>query len=168
MGSVFVSGGASLASPAFTGTPTAPTADPGTTSNQIATTSFVATALQNTNQTSIGFCDGDGVIAITTGQKGYVRLPYLSEITGWSIVCAGSSPTCTVDVWKIGNGTALPTVANTIMGTKPALTTGNILKSTTLTGWTTVTVAEGDTIGFNLDAVANATFIEFKLYVTKS
>jgi len=38
---------APLASPALTGTPTAPTADAGTNSTQIATTAFVATAISN-------------------------------------------------------------------------------------------------------------------------
>jgi endosialidase-like protein len=40
-------GGAILASPAFTGTPLAPTAAPGTANTQIATTSFVTGALAN-------------------------------------------------------------------------------------------------------------------------
>lgn len=35
---------APLASPAFTGTPTAPTAAPGTNTTQVATTGFVTTA----------------------------------------------------------------------------------------------------------------------------
>jgi hypothetical protein len=39
---IIAAGGAILASPAFTGTPTAPTAAPGTANTQIATTAFVA------------------------------------------------------------------------------------------------------------------------------
>ena len=42
-----VSGKANIASPSFTGTPTAPTASAGTNTTQIATTSFVATAVNN-------------------------------------------------------------------------------------------------------------------------
>lgn len=38
-----------FASPALTGTPTAPTADPGTTTTQIATTNFVQVAMSRTN-----------------------------------------------------------------------------------------------------------------------
>lgn len=45
MGSVFVSGGASLASPAFTGTPTAPTAAASTDTTQVATTEFTHDAI---------------------------------------------------------------------------------------------------------------------------
>lgn len=42
-----ISGKADLASPAFTGTPTAPTAAAGTNTQQIANTSFVTTAVAN-------------------------------------------------------------------------------------------------------------------------
>jgi hypothetical protein len=52
------------------------------------------------------------------------------------------------------------------MGTKPALSTGNAVRSTTLTGWNPVTFVAGDIWGFNLDAVTNATFISFTLEVT--
>jgi hypothetical protein len=45
--STSVSGKANLASPNFTGTPTAPTATTGTSTNQIATTAFVQTELNN-------------------------------------------------------------------------------------------------------------------------
>lgn len=84
-------------------------------------------------------------------------------ISGWSITAMGTSPTCTIDVWKIANGTALPTVANTIMGTKPALSTGNVIESSTLTAWTT-SVAKGDIWGINVDAVSVATNIVFQIF----
>jgi hypothetical protein len=47
-----LAGKAALASPAFTGTPTAPTAALGTNSTAIATTAFVATAVGNSSTTS--------------------------------------------------------------------------------------------------------------------
>jgi hypothetical protein len=43
---------ADLASPALTGTPTAPTADPGTNTTQVATTAFV---MANAPSSSSGF-----------------------------------------------------------------------------------------------------------------
>ena len=48
-----ISGKANLASPAFSGTPTAPTAARGTNTTQIATTAFVGTAITNHNTSSI-------------------------------------------------------------------------------------------------------------------
>jgi hypothetical protein len=64
-------GNASLNSPAFTGTPTAPTAAPGTNSTQIATTAFVA-ALQNTSTaTIVGNAGNLGTGGTATCAAGY-------------------------------------------------------------------------------------------------
>lgn len=122
---------------------------------------------KGSNEATFGFTIGDGSATLTTGQKGYVRMPYRGTITGWSIQAAGSSPTCTIDVWKVSSGTALPTVSNTIMGTKPALATGNAIASINLLNWNPK-INANDIVGFNLDAVANATFINFVITYTKS
>jgi hypothetical protein len=105
--------------------------------------------------------------AIVVGSKVYITCPFAGTIIGWSIVANGASPTCTIDVWKIATGTSLPTVANTIMGTKPALATGNAIKSTTLTGWTT-SVAVGDIFCINIDALAVATLLDFQIEIQKT
>jgi len=107
--------------------------------------------------------DGGGSV-LTTGVFGYFITPFAGKIKGWSIAATGTSPTCTIDVWKIATGTALPNVTNTIMGTKPALSTGNAIRSTTLTSWN-VNFSVGDIFGFNLDAVTVATRISFIIEV---
>jgi len=56
---------AGLSSPAFTGTPTAPTAATGTNTTQIATTAFVQTATLNTSISQVGIF-GDGATSGTT------------------------------------------------------------------------------------------------------
>jgi hypothetical protein len=106
--------------------------------------------------------DGMGA-TVLVGSKSYFRMASSGTIKGWSIIATGTSPTCTLDVWKVATGTSLPTVANTIMGTKPQLTTGNALYSITMTGWTT-TYAAKDIFCVNVDACANATYIQFLLY----
>ena len=116
---------------------------------------------------TIGIVTDGGGSACTTGVKGYITVPFACTITGWSITADGASPTCTWDIWKIGSGTALPTVSNTIMGTKPALSTGNVKISTTLTSWTT-SISADDIIGFNLDAIATATRISLEIFVTRN
>ena len=68
------SGGALLTSPAFTGSPTAPTAAPGTANTQLATTAFVMDAV------------GAGGVASFNGRSGDVTLA-LADITG-----AGGAP----------------------------------------------------------------------------
>ena len=50
-----------FASPAFTGTPTAPTANKGTNTTQVATTAFVATAIGDKANTSTTITAGDGL-----------------------------------------------------------------------------------------------------------
>lgn len=117
---------------------------------------------------SEGFSIDGGGSVVPTGVVSYTTVPYAGTITAWSIVANGSGPTCTIDVWKIASGTSLPTVSNTIMGTKPALSTGNAIRSTTLTGWNPVAVTANDIIGFNLDAVSVATKLAFKLEITKT
>lgn len=121
----------------------------------------------NVGSRDFGFAIGDGSTALTTGQKGYTRLPLSGNITGWSIIATGSSPTCTIDIWKVASGTILPTGSNSIMGTKPALATGNAIASTTLTNWSTP-IAANDIVGYNLDAVSNATFIQFVVTYNKA
>lgn len=71
--------------------------------------------------------------------------------------------TATVDVWKVATGTAIPTITNTITASAtPAISTGNALHSTTLTGWTT-TVTANDIIAFDLKAVSSATNVSLTL-----
>lgn len=106
--------------------------------------------------------DGNGA-TVTTGNTIYWIAPYNCTIVGWSIVATGTSPTCTIDVWRVATGTSLPTVANTIMGTKPELSSGNAVRSSTLTAWNPTAVTAGDIWAANLDATANATWIKFTL-----
>lgn len=107
--------------------------------------------------------DGMGA-TVLVGSQSLFRAASSGIIKGWSIVARGTNPTCTFDIWKIGTGTALPTVANTIMGTKPALVTGNAIYSTTMTGWT-LSYNSGDIFIINVDACANALYIQFLLYI---
>ncbi len=119
--------------------------------------------LTQTKIRSVGAAFDGGGSAVTVGSKAYVVVPFAGTITGWNVTV--SSGTCTVDVWKIANGTAIPTVANTITAAaKPAIAANTNVHSTTLTGWTT-SVAANDIIAFNVDA-ATATWINVSIEVT--
>jgi hypothetical protein len=107
--------------------------------------------------------DGMGSIVLVNSIV-YFRAKSAMTITGWSIVAEGTSPTCTLDIWKIASGTSLPTVSNTITASaKPALSTGNAVKSTTLTGWTTAVSAD-DIFAIKVDACNAAKKISLTLY----
>jgi hypothetical protein len=108
--------------------------------------------------------DGGGS-QLTTGQKGYIRVPYNATITGWAII-SREIGSVTFDVWKL-NG-AKPTVANTITASaKPTLISTDVATSNTLTGWTT-SIQAGDIIGWNLDSVATSTWVILELTITKN
>jgi hypothetical protein len=114
----------------------------------------------------MGFSLDGGGSAVTAGPVvGSWTAPTDGTITGWSISAEGTAPTCTIDVWKVADGTALPTVAGSIMGTKPALSIGNHIRSATLTGWTT-SFSAGDIFMFNVDATTNGTAITFIIEYT--
>lgn len=84
---------ASLASPAFTGTPTAPTAAAGTSTTQIATTAFVAAAVPNSSYRTLletsgshtagriagtyAMCDGDPIAISGTGTLYPIKTIYI-------------------------------------------------------------------------------------------
>ena len=100
--------------------------------------------------------DGAGVLPLT-GVMGYFQIPYPGTIYGWAAWTKdGLTITAQFDIWKIADGGALPTVANTITASaKPTLTAVNHTSSTTLTGWT-VAVATGDWFAYNLDSISGA------------
>jgi hypothetical protein len=104
--------------------------------------------------------DGNGS-ALTAGKTMYTTVPYACTIKAWNI--SVDTGTATVDVWKIANGTANPTVTNTITASAiPAISTGTHIHSTTLTGWTT-TVNANDIVAINLKTVASATQVNMVL-----
>jgi hypothetical protein len=107
--------------------------------------------------------DGNGsFITVGTGQARYAVLSNGGTISGWSIVAIGTSPTCTIDVLYVApGGTALPSLSIT-GGVSPALTTGNSIYSTTLTGWTTA-IAAGGTLGFRITAASNVLQLKITL-----
>jgi hypothetical protein len=130
------------------------------TGGTVSVTGFPAT-------TSFGVTvDGSGGV-ITTGQKGYIRIPYGFTITSWTLI-GSPSGSITFDIWRT-NG-AIPTVANTIIGgggTKPNLSSGTYATSSTLTNWT-ITGATGDVIGWNVDSCTTTTTATLQLFVTRT
>ena len=87
--------------------------------------------------------DGGGAV-LTSGSKGFVVIPFACTITGWSIV-ADQSGSVAFGVEKAADG-VIPTTS-IVASAAPALSSAQILRSTTLTGWTT-SVAANDVIEF--------------------
>lgn len=89
---------------------------------------------------------------VPTGKiPGYFTVDYPGTITGWSIsILNTDSGTVTVRFWKLANGTAVPTVANNINTSGVQLSSGTHIRSSTVTDFTTTTVAAGDIIAVEI------------------
>lgn len=115
---------------------------------------------------SFGITMDGGGSAITTGAKGFVTIPFACQITGWYIV-ADVAGSIVVDIWKAAG--AVPTVANSIAGSeKPTLSSGTVANDVSLTTWTTLDVAAGDVIGFNVDSVDTVTKCTLSVKILKA
>jgi hypothetical protein len=115
--------------------------------------------------------DGSGG-TITAGVKGYVRVPYACTINTWSILTgnSGLGATITFDIWRANN--AIPTVGVSLVGVggvKPFLTSGSSqITSAAPSGWTSVTLAANDILGFNVETGAAVfSWANLQLLVTK-
>lgn len=109
--------------------------------------------------------DGNGATP-TVGSIGYVVCPFDGEIQGWHIV-SNVSGSAVVDVWK-SSGT-IPTNVNTIAGTeKPTLSAQQLASDLSISTWTSLTVASGDVIGFELESVATCTRITVEVVINET
>ena len=120
----------------------------------------------NAVASSFGITIDGGGSAITTGQKGFVRVPYACTIAEWTLL-ADQSGSAVVDIWKNTMANFPPTVADTITASaKPTLSSQQGASSTTLTGWTTA-VSAGDVIGFNVDSASTITRLTLAVRCTR-
>jgi hypothetical protein len=105
--------------------------------------------------------DGSGV-AITTGIKGYLTMPYACVIKKWYIV-ADQSGSIVVDILKAAGSIPVASIAGSEL---PTLTGQQLNSDTNLTTWTTI-VAAGDIIGFTVLSVATVTRVTLVIAITK-
>jgi hypothetical protein len=104
---------------------------------------------------AIGITIDGGGSAITTGVKGYIRVPQACEITSATLL-AKESGSIVVDVW-VDSSTFPPTDADSITASAPpTLSSNDDSTDSTLTGWTP-SVATGAYVGFNVDSATTVT-----------
>jgi hypothetical protein len=109
--------------------------------------------------------DGAGS-AITTGVKGYLRVPYACTIQSAELV-ADQSGSIAIDIWRDTYANFPPTVADSIVASaKPTLSSAQKSQNTSLTGWTT-TLTEGQYLAFNVDSASTVTRVALTLKVQK-
>ena len=110
--------------------------------------------------------DGAGSV-ITTGVKGYLRVPYACTINSVEIV-ANASGSIVVDIWRDTYANFPPVVGDSITGSaKPTLSSAQKSQSSTLTGWTT-SLSAGDYLAFNVDSATTVSRVTLTLVVTRT
>lgn len=186
---------APLASPALTGVPTAPTASQGNNSTQVATTAYVDTGLATKQATgnyvtaltgdgtasgpgsvaftlatnlklaSISFVIDGGGVAITTGSKGFVVVPYACTINNSTLI-ADQTGSIVLDIKK-STFSGFPSTTSIVASAPPTLSSAQKSQDTTLTGWTT-SIAAGDILEWTVTSATTVTRITNNLKVTKT
>jgi len=110
----------------------------------------------------IGIQIGDGAAVITTGVKRFVRITFACTLTGWTLLsndAAATAGAIKIDVWKDVYANYPPDNSDSITnGHEPEIVaTNNRAEDTNIADWTSVAVAAGDVIGFNVDSVTALT-----------
>lgn len=108
--------------------------------------------------------DGGGV-AITTGVKGDVEMPFAGTFTTWRLL-ADTAGAIVVDVWKDTYTNFPPADADAMPGSgkEPTIPATNAkAEDTTITDWTTDDFAAGDIIRFNVDSCTSITRVTLSL-----
>jgi hypothetical protein len=127
-----------------------------------------ATPSTGSSVRSVGLTIDGGGSVITTGVKGFVRVPFTGTITKVTVLstdAAATSGSIVIDVWKDTYANYPPTVADTITASaKPTITTATKSEDATLTGWTTAVTA-GDIFAFKVDSVTTLTRATIQLDV---
>ena len=114
----------------------------------------------------ISFVIDAGASAISTGAKGYLRIPYSGTITGWELTSPDTG-SIVIDIWKGTYGTFPPVDAGSIAGSELPTLSG-VLKNQdlNLTTWTTRIVA-GDYLRINVDSASTVKYIFLSILITR-
>jgi len=118
----------------------------------------------NNNATSIQFIIDGGGVAITTGVKGYLHIPWFETITFWNVI-ADQSGSIVIDVLRAN--AAVPTVSMIGGGNKPTLSAAQ-LAGAAPSGWTSTSLASADFIGFQVISANTVTKVTVELFGLKT
>ena len=121
----------------------------------------------NQKLATITFIIDGGGSAITTGEKGHLRIPFACTINRVTML-ADQSGSIVVDIWKDTYANFPPDNADSITAAAPpTITTAVKSEDDTLTDWTTA-IAADDILAFNVDSCATIERVTISLKVTKS
>jgi hypothetical protein len=122
-------------------------------------------SLIGTSNRTIGMTFDGGGSPPTVGSVGYVVAQFAGTIDRWNIV-ADQSGSAVIDVWKAAG--AIPTDANRIAGTeKITLSAQQLASDTSLSTWSTLSVAVGDVLAFEIESVSTCTRLTAEVRVAE-
>jgi len=99
---------------------------------------------------------------ITTGSKGYLRMPRAGTITSWTVVGDQASGSIVIDV-KRSTYAGFPTTTS-IAGTNlPTISSAQKATDSTLTGWGSTSLAQDDIIEFVVNSCTAFTFVTLSI-----
>lgn len=116
------------------------------------------------NQVDLEFVIDGGGVAITTGAKGFFRVPWAATIYNWALI-ADQSGSITIDILRANN--AVPTSSIVGGGTKPTLSSAQFAGLTAPSGWTSTSLVANDWVGFTVSTVATVTRVTVDLSLGK-
>jgi len=115
----------------------------------------------------IEFVIDGGDVAITTGEKGHLEVPFACTITQASLY-AKQPGSIVVDIWKDTYANFPPTDADSITASAPpTISSAQKSQDSTLTGWTK-SISSGAILAFNVDSCSTITRVTISLKVERS
>ena len=120
--------------------------------------------ISGTNWTHGIVVDGGGA-AITTGSKGFFRVPYACTVMGWTVL-ADQVGSIVVDVKK-GSYASFPTTSSIAGAEKPKLSLAQNSQNVSLTTWTP-TLAVDDVLESVVDSIATIQRATVLLHVQRT
>jgi len=122
-------------------------------------------ALNGLTNQSINFLIDGGGSEISTGTKGYVRVPFNCTITGVTLL-SDVTGSIVIDIHK-STYNNFPSNSSICASALPALSSARKSENTTLTGWTT-SITAGDVLQFDVDSISSITKCTLALAVTRT
>jgi hypothetical protein len=117
----------------------------------------------NNNVAEIEFVIDGGGVAITTGIKGFIHIPWPATVAVWRVM-ADQVGSIAVDILRANN--AVPSVSMVGAGNKPTLSASQFVGAFP-SGWTSVTLAQDDWIAFSVTSAATVTRVTVELQLGK-
>jgi len=125
---------------------------------------FVVDAIGvNNNIVDAQFVISGGGSAITTGNKGWLHIPFAMNIFAWRVL-GDQSGSITIDILRSNN--TFPTTSIVGGGTKPNLTSQQFAEFAP-SGWTSTSLVTDDFIAFNVTSAVTVTQVTIVLSMFK-